>query len=371
MRFCLYIANVLLIIHFYSSTVLSIEHLSNGYAINTTKNTLANEPINFHFVNIGQLRSKSISIENSGTSSYLIEKVTLQEGGLGVFSLFTSPTVPVQISPNQIINLTLNFLPNRINSFYDTILIYFEEPFRFIYSIPIEGHSKCLNQLFLLDTFGFVGTPNFRIPIFVKGDPNLVEATTVNLSFTVTVNGRVFFVDSVGENSTLTEIEVNQTYLSYKMKVQNLTFDSATKSITYLSGRLFLSEQDTTNVTISEIKCETEGVNFEGTNATIKTLGICNSNLSLVDFIPNYVHIAIPNQIVNDELLIEFFPIKQSSREIADIRFYNIIGKLVYHVNTELDSRIIIPLTTIPSGIYKTDIFLPNQKYSEIISVVK
>ncbi|MFN3306822.1 MAG: hypothetical protein ACK42Z_06515 [Candidatus Kapaibacteriota bacterium] len=370
MRFLLYIGNVLLILHFYSLTVSSSEHISNSFALFTTQNTLANEPINFHYVNIGQMKTKNISIENSGTSSYLIEKVTLQEGGLGVFSLFTNPTVPVQISPNQLINITLNFLPNKINSFYDTILIYFEEPFRFIYSIPIEGHSICFNQLFFLDTFGIVGTPNFRIPIFVKGDPNLVEPITVNLSFTVTVSAKVFFIDSVGENFTLTQVDVNQTYLSYKMNISNLTFDSTTKLITYLYGRLFLSEQDTTNLTISEIECETEGVNFEVTNGILKTLGICNTNLSIVDFIPNYVHVAIPNQIVNDEISIEFSPIKQSPREIADIRIYNTIGKMLSQVSSEINSKINIPLA-IPSGVYKLVIHLPNQTFSEIICVVK
>lgn len=365
-----YIANVFLILYFSSQTVFSFEQLRSIYFVNTEQNALANEPINFYFVNIGQQKSKSISIENSGTTSYLIEKVTLQEGGFGVFTLYTNPAVPVYIFPNQIINITLNFLPNRINSFYDTILIFFSEPFRFVYAIPIEGHSKCLNQLFVLDTFGFVGTPDFRVPILLRGDQNLVEPISVNLSFTITVNGKVFFIDSVEQNTSIIKKDVNQTYLTYKINVPNLTFDSATKQITYLIGRLFLSEQDTTQVTLSEIVCETQGVNFEATNAKINTLGICNPNLSLIDFIPNYVQIVIPNQVVDDELIIEFFSTK-STKEEVDIRVYNLIGKLVFQASTIIEPKIHLPLKAIPSGLYKIVLFLQNQNYSEIISVVK
>ncbi len=326
-----------------------------------------NEPINFNFVRLGQNRTKNFFIENVGRTSYSIEKILFQKGGLNVFLFVSSPKIPAIINPNQSINITLTFQPDRVGSFYDTLLIYFVEPFNFVYSLPIEGHSLCLNTLFIKDTSDFVGTKDFKLPIFIKGDPNLVEALPINFSFLVTSNSKIFYIDSI-RNGIIVSKTSKQTYTTYKISLNNFLLDSYQKPICYLIGKLYLSQQDTTIITISEPQCEVAGVDFETVSGILSTYGICITNLSIVDF--DYFSINIPD-IINTEELKIFFNQNYEIETWTTIKIYNLLGKEVQNLTLKISNEVSIPLSYISSGIYKVDIQNQYQKYSKIICVYK
>lgn len=329
---------------------------------------LSNDPINFNFVKIGETRFKTFYIENTGTNTYTIEKIQFLNNGLGVFFFSATPKPPTVIYPNNSINILLTFSPNKVGNFYDTLLIFFNEPFYYVYALPVEGHSTSTNFVFIQDTSNFVGIPNFRVPIFVKGDPNLVEAVPVSLSLLITTNAKIYFIDSI-ENAKISSITRNQSYFSYKINLNNFILDSSQKTLCTLIGRLFLSSQDTAIITLSEIESDIKGINFEAKNGTVTTYGICVSSMSLVNFDFDYTEIKLLNEIVRDELKINFLP--KGNKEItATIELFNLLGKEVCKLKVKASGEVIVPLSNLSSGLYRIQISAENQKYSKLISVI-
>ncbi|MCX7908289.1 MAG: T9SS type A sorting domain-containing protein [Ignavibacteria bacterium] len=328
-----------------------------------------NDPINFYYVKIGDTKIKNFYISNAGTTSYSINKIQFQNGGLGVFFFSTTPKIPIVINPNESINITLTFQPDRVQSFYDTLLIFFNEPFNFIYSIPVEGHSTCLNKLFVIDTSYFVGTPNFTIPVLIKGDSNLGESFPIDLSFYITTNAKVFHIDSI-RNGSIVERTSHKTFITYKINISNFTLDSTQKEVCYLIGQLFLSEQDTTMLSFYNPQCNVDGIFFETENGKIGTYGICISNISLVNFDTDFIKINIPNQVISNELEIHFNQ-NREKQNLVSVKIYNSLGKEIIFLTSKTQTKLTIPTNNLSSGIYKVEIITEYQKYSKLISVIK
>ncbi|MEJ5286218.1 MAG: hypothetical protein CH6_2359 [Candidatus Kapaibacterium sp.] len=328
----------------------------------------SNEPINFNFVRVGNSKSKNFYIENAGTNSYTINRILFQNGGLGVFFFVSTPTVPTIIQPNESLFIYLTFQPDRIGSFYDTLLIYFSEPFNFIYSLPVEGHSSAYNLIFGKDTSDFIGTSIFKVPFFIQGDPNLVTPITTNISLSLTTNAKVFFIDSIS-NGSITARTTNGPFVTYSIKFNNIILDSSLQFLFYAIGRLFLSEPDTTLLTINDVKTDEQGLFFELKQTRVQAYGICISNLSLIELNLNFVKVDIPSTVVSENLTLNFTK-QTNSRENFVLKIYNILGKLIFETEEPITDQVSLPLSFISSGIYKVEILIKNQKYSKIISVI-
>lgn len=337
--------------------------------LNEQKSTQNNEPINFNFVRIGDTRSKTFYIENTGINSYSIEKIQFLKNGLGVFSFSANPNPPTTIHPNKSIIVRLYFTPNKIGDFFDTLLIYFNEPFYFVYSIPVEGHSTSKNLIFVKDTSNFVGTANFRVPVLIKGDKNLVEPITINLTLLITTNARIFYIDSI-LNGKVVEKTRNQTFISYKVNFNPFVLDSSQQTLCTLIGKLFLASQDTTIITLSQTECDVKGIDFETKDGTVETFGICVSNMSLIDFNFDYLDVKLLNEVVSDELQI-FLSNSGKNERIVNIELYNLLGTKIFAKTFNVNPEILVPLYNFPTGIYLLIISSENQKYSKLISVLK
>lgn len=331
--------------------------------------TQSNEPIRFNFVRLGNIKRKTIYIENAGTFVYQIQGITFLNNGLGVFTFSSTPSVPVTLLPSEAIYITLNFQPDKINKFYDTLLIKFTEPFDFIYSLPIEGSSIAFNLLYTKDTSEFVGTNNFSVPIFLKGDPELTEGIPLNFTFSVCVNSKLFLIDRIS-NGTIIENNFNQTFNKLTISTGNIILDSSTKIVTNLIGRLLLSDQDTTIISFDSVELDIPGIYIQTQSGIVSLLGICVSDISLIDFDKNMIKFSVPQVTSFGTLKIQC-DYNFSEKRALNVKLFDILGKLVYYKQISLEPEIELPLTYLPSGIYRIEIEDYLTKYSKIISVIK
>ncbi len=329
----------------------------------------SNETIRFDFVKLGDIKIKTIYIENAGTSTYLIQSISFLNNGLGVFSFSSNPNVPVSLNPSEAIFITLNFQPNKVSKFFDTLLIHFTEPFDFTYSIPIEGTSFIKNFLFIKDTSEFVGTKDFAIPIYLKGDTELSESITLDINFSVCTNSKVFLIEKVSNGNILAN-NFNNTFQILNLKINNVLFDSSTKVVTYLIGKLLLAEQDTTVITLSNVDSEIPGITFSPENGTLTLKGICVSDISLIDFEKDWVSITVPDLINSDNFKITFEFSSNKERNFV-INFYDLLGSLRFSRIFSLEPEVDIPISVLPNGIYQLEILFDKLKYSKKISVTK
>lgn len=329
------------------------------------------EPVNFRFVQVGKSKSKTIYINNSGSNPFRIQSVVFQLGGVGVFSFSTNPTPPIIISPNESIFINLGFAPSNVNRFYDTLLITFDEPFEFVYALPIEGTSFSINKIFIQDTTALIGTKDFQMPIFIEGDSNIEEPVTANLVFSLTFNSSLFGLLDL-EQGTIVGKQQNGLLTTYDLKFDNVQIDSTTKVLTKIKGLVLLGSPDTTTFEVKNIHSDTAGILFDSHNGLFQAIGVCISKTSLVELQEGITDLHIYPIPANEALTIEFINHNLKPDETAEIAFCNLLGQLLERTTFELRSNVqTISLSKLTSGVYRLYLFYKNRTFSILFSVVK
>lgn len=329
------------------------------------------EPINFRFVQVGKDKTKTIYINNSGSNPFVIQSVVFQLGGVGAFSFSTTPIPPVTINPNESIFINLNFAPPSVNQFYDTLLITFNEPFEFVYTLPVEGTSFSINKIFIQDTSALIGTKDFQMPIFIKGDSNLEEPVIANLDFSLMFNSSLFNFLSL-EQGTIAGKRQNGFFTTYDLKFDNIQIDSTTKVLTKIKGLVLLAYPDTTTFEIKDMRSDTVGILFDSRNGLFQSMGVCISKTSLVELQEGITDLHIYPIPANETLTIELINYNLKSSETAEIAFCNLLGQLLEQTTLELHSNVqTISLNKLTSGVYRLYFFYKNQTFTTLFSVVK
>jgi hypothetical protein len=329
------------------------------------------EPINFKFVQIGKSKSKTIYINNSGSNPFRIQSVVFQLGGVGVFSFSTNPAPPIIIGPDESIFINLGFTPSNVNRFYDTLLITFDEPFEFVYALPVEGASFSINQIFIQDTSALIGTKDFQMPIFIKGDSNIEEPVMANLVFSLTFNSSLFSLLGL-EQGTIIGKQQNGLFTTYDLVFDNIPIDSTTKVLTKIKGLVLLGYPDTTTFEIKDARSDTAGILFDLHNGLFQSIGVCISKTSLVELQDGITDLHVYPVPANGTLNIEFINYNLKPNETAEIVFCNILGQLLERTTFELHSNVqTISLDKLTSGVYRLYLFYKGQAFSTLFSVVK
>ncbi len=329
------------------------------------------EPINFRFVQVGKSKSKTIYINNSGSNSFRVQSVAFQLGGVGVFSFSTNPTPPIIISPNESIFINLGFTPSNVNRFNDTLLITFDEPFEFVYALPVEGTSFSINKIFIQDTSALIGATDFQLPIFIKGDSNIEEPVIANLVFSLTFNTSLFSLLGL-EQGTIIGKQQNGLFTTYDLEFDNIQIDSTTKVLTKIKGLVLLGSPDTTTFEIKNAHSDTAGILFDLHNGLFQAIGVCISKTSLVELQEGITDLYVYPIPANDALTIEFINHNLKPNETAEIVFCNLLGQLLERTTLELHSNVqTISLNKLTSGVYRLYLFYKNRTFSILFSIVK
>lgn len=333
------------------------------------ENLLALSPIKFNFVLIGKVKTKYISITNAGANSIKFQKITLAKNEGNVFSFTSTLTPPTFIQPNEKISINLSFQPQTIDSFFDTLIIEFSEPFFFLYEVPIEGYSFLYNTLWIKDTSALIGTNELAVPIFLNGIPELEEAITCYLSFDLTFDNSVFNLN----NESLLPIQSktsNHTFSNYRFLFENVVLDQNQKILTNLIGKVLLGNNRETTFQLSNITTNLEGVYIIAKNGNLEALSTCLSDYSMIE-----LNSAIPLDIYPNPakyfIKIDFQKFNENFLPKAKIEIWNIYGLLVKEFEEEIADGFELDISYLPSGLYRFNIKVKNQQYSKQICVIK
>ncbi len=329
------------------------------------------EPINFKFAQVGRSKTKTIYINNSGSSPFRIQSIAFQLSGVGVFSFAANPSPPISINPDESIFINLNFSPKSVGQFYDTLLIVFDEPFEFVYALPVEGISFATNKIIIRDTSAFVGAKDFPIPIYIKGDSNIEEPVTTNLTFSLTFDASLFNLVS-SEQGIIISKQQNGFFATVDLRFDNIQIDSTTKILTKIKGLVLLGYPDTTTFEIGSIRADTLGVLFDTRNGLFQAQGVCVAKISLIEMQEGITDLIAYPTPASETLTLEFPNYKPKQNEIVEITFCNTFGQIVERTTLEINSNTeTINISKLTSGVYRLLLTYKNQTFSALINVVK
>lgn len=334
------------------------------------ENLLTLSPIKFNFVLIGKVKTKYINITNAGANAIKFQKISLAKNAGNVFSFLTSPTPPAFIQPNEKISINLSFQPQTIDSFFNTLIIEFSEPFFFLYEVPIEGYSYLYDTLWINDTSAIIGTNEFLVPIILNGISELEEALNCDLSLDLTFDNSVFSLD----NESLLPIQSktsNHTISNYRLLFENVALDQNQKILSNLIGKVLLGSNSKTTFQLSNVTTNLEGVYIIAKNGNLEVLSTCFSDYSKIELnsetIPSDIY---PNPAENF-IKINFHKFNEKFHPKARIEILNIYGLIVKEFEKEVTDGLELDISYLPSGLYRFNIKVKNQQYSKQICVIK
>ncbi len=330
------------------------------------------EPINFNFVKVGATKVKSIYIGNSGNTVFRIRNIVFNSAGKGVFAYASNPVPPVRLNPNETIFIFLAFTPRTINFFFDTLLIYFDEPFEFIYELPVEGISFCVNEIFIPDTNATIGLNNFQVPIYYRGDRKIEESVEANLKFSLSFNSSVFLPSNF-INATVEGYTQNGKYITYYLNIPKITIDSTTKIIAKIEGMTLLSNTDTTLFQFGETSSDSLGINFTSNGGVLSLKAICISEMSMVTALEDFFDFQISPNPSDGICTMDFFNIHENRNQEVTIILTNSLGQIIYQGEHIISNpkNYLVNFGFLPSGLYRISIIHKTYLRSSLLTIVK
>lgn len=334
-----------------------------------TEELLSLAPIKFDFVLTGTSKTKFINITNAGTNAIKVQQVSFANNGLGSFTFVSNPIPPSIIQPKEKITISITFQPLAVNSFFDTLIVEFSEPFFYTYEVPVEGYSYIFDTLWIKDTSAIVGIKDFAIPIFLDGIPSLEEAITCDISFDLYFDNSVFILEN--ENSLpIQSKSQNTTFSTYRLFFTNVVLDKNRKILANLVGKVLLGSSRQTKFEFKNINTSVDGIYIVPKEGTLEAMTTCLSDYSLIEMNTSVFLIDIYPIPTHNYLKINLQSLNQTSHTLL----ISIMSPFGYKIEEFIDKAngvYELDVSHLPSGIYKLVVFVENQQYSNFFCVIK
>ncbi len=293
--------------------------------------------------------SKDLNIEltNNG-DDVVVKSVEMMKGDK--HSVDPTPSSPVEIKKDDILNIKCTFSPDINGEFADTIIVSISEPCDTIIKMPVFGIAKL--EIFTIttlpDTSSIPGNPNFVIPLKARFDYD----TTLVLDF----EAEIRFDASAYEPDK----QPIGSIINYK-RVIRITGDSVEispkeKIIAKLSGMVLLGAKDENPLKITEFKwTNNDDVIPKTVDGNLLIEGVCFGDFRRVERIePEYVNIY-PNPVEDAaEIIIENIDENDLKLMLCDIhgkRQQLSWDKIITNKNSNV-SKIKLSTQDISSGFY-------------------
>lgn len=176
------------------------------------------------------------TIRNTDDEVVTISKLTVPVG----FAIVDPTVLPVSIPPGGSYDVTLSFTPTEDKEYAGTMQIDVDRPCRGQADVELKGSVTPIFVTFAVpDTTGKIGESGFGIPIRVKLEPDSASMTNITFGIDVTIDSRMFKLDSISSGMLIGDIIDNLTNL----RTITLQFDSVSiapgwNDLTRLYGRI-------------------------------------------------------------------------------------------------------------------------------------
>lgn len=319
--------------------------------------------LNFGPVEVGDFRSQRIILRNNGNIPIKLIGI---EGIQSPFSLSNPGNLPIRIDTNQSLEVEVNFKPDSIIEYYALLQLVFGEPCNTIETIPIIGSGVQQSPKEILLFSDEIHSKPFRIiEIPIKIASNGTDSIRLSsLNFEIHFNHRLFNLFGISVQPTLALVD---TIKSEGKVAFRFIFDS-TKTLgtelAKLRGMVLLGDVRSTDFVYENAEATgTQTVLVRTQSGRLVTDSVCVIDLRLVqtetfplikhfEYEQNYLKLSFSN-LTKDEAL--------------KIYIYNTLGNLVDKKNVDLISsendEFIIPLTSLPEGIYLVRFELSGLQY--------
>jgi len=299
--------------------VVNGDTLSAGTTIDVLqKPTIEANGINFPNIPIGMKIQDSIFVKNRGSNSV---QITAKTANLTTdFSIISPTAFPVSIPPNDSIKIEVEFSPQSLIYYRDSLIITAVNPCSTIsmaYSIKGKGidsiikidttiNSKdTVSCVFSLPvTSAKIDDHNFVIPIYAHYIGKFGTVKLKELRFDVTVDGDVF-LPRLATSMAIENRAWQGNNLSLTLYKESILITRDKQQIGTLKGTVLLSGKDYTSLRLNNISFTSDSITvitdtISGSITTNLTSEICAKGLRIVTAYKPMQFSHIPNPITDE-----------------------------------------------------------------------
>lgn len=266
---------------------------------------------------IGDKKNFSLSLYNSGNDSYFITGISFLNNEANL-KILTNVTFPTNLNPGDSIIVLIEFTPEEIRDYSDSIKIFMEKAScKEIKTLYVNAFGVPRFQLSLPDTVGYVNDENFCFPIFIK----LIAKR--NTSLLIDYQADISFDPYVFLPKTTFRIENGRRIVSISGK--NFLVTDEPKLLNEICGLVMLGDS-LTIAAIENFNYRNSKICLETINGNFAITGLCAIKSSRIELLKEAELIINPNPS-NDKVEISYY--SESTGEYK-LLIYNTQGIRIY-----------------------------------------
>lgn len=356
----------------YSLSVVDFNGCSNSISFNISKYDLklqTDDVVNFDSVPGNSITTKELNIRNLGKNDFRIKSIRLLNSI--VYKLEIGISFPFNLRNSEELIIKINFSPNDLSTFEDSILIEIDEPCTLQKIIYVKGTSVTNLLVFIPDTIADIGSRNFIIPIYARKLYDFNLPPSLGFEMTLSFDNSFYALNENNRFIKSNELAGKIRRLKLEGTVQNIT--TANTKIAELIGLVCLGDSDKTPITIDEFNWSNNLMSTRTIDGSLTLKGVCMPDIARVKpYLTTKLNIYKEN--------FEQSPILEVSSELSGayiLSVFNINGDLVENINwnkiSEFYEEKILNLKfqNYSSGVFFVRLISPDGVQFKLLNIIK
>jgi len=205
-----------------------------------------------------------------------------------IFAVTKNPALPFILAVDSTIKININFIPEFIKPYTDSLIVEIGNPCPVSYSSYMKGTVFADVSVYIPDTTGTIGVDNFCMPLYIQKANDLKIKETLSYKAEIRYNYSALKPENVIGN-----IESNDRVINFESA--GLQFDKDFLTLNTICGLVLLAETDKTPFRITNFEFTNPLINVKKQDGSLTINQVCQSPIRRIQcFTPLSLWI-IPN----------------------------------------------------------------------------
>jgi hypothetical protein len=340
----------------------TIEILKNNISLIPSK-----ESLDFGEICLGTKVTEKLRLTVQTDSDLSISEISFQNNN---FTIENVNSYLRTYSSGEVIELSINYVPQNIADFTDILLIKSDSPCEFTIEIPLSASSK-MDFVFSLPVMKVESGASIAIPLNARLACPDWQSITTDYEITVAFDAEYFYPDSVQFGQIVNNTRLGSDRI-ITIKAPEAEFTPQNKIINYIYGKALVGRSEATPLKIISITLSEPKYYFETINGELTVEGCVNDLSGVQMFKPTALTVA-PNP-ARDEITLSISTQEQGNFRIE---IYDIHGKIVHKDDFKRSANVLeiiefsVNTKSIGNGSYTIQLITPWNKLSEQVMIMK
>ena len=235
--------------------------------------------IDFDSVPGNSFNTRDLILRNKGKHDFRIKSILISNTE-SVFELDISKTFPIDLKSSDNFQFTVRFKPITLNTFEDSIIVEIDYPCYLKKIIYLRGTSVTNTLVFIPDTTGEVGTPDYKIPVYVRKLFEFSLPKSLEFEISISYEDSYYALNDNSPNIKSKELRGKIRRLTIEGVVDNISTNNT--QIAELVGLICLGDGPGTKLKIDSFTWKNQLMSTETRDGSLMITGVCKPEIARI-----------------------------------------------------------------------------------------